>query len=167
VTLQGARSSVPLGWSQGWPGQKPQEGHGGAPQCTPTASWASEELVNRQGDAAHPRPPRRVGDRAGRQRHSISRRRPIATGAWTGRVIAITSAGGGAVESAVYVRQAGGVEGSRLLPSLLSAPLPLCAMVGGLRELILKRDRFRCRVCGVGRRLVVHHRDERNAKSLC
>jgi hypothetical protein len=32
---------------QGWPGQKPQEGHGGAPQCTPTASWASEELVNR------------------------------------------------------------------------------------------------------------------------
>jgi hypothetical protein len=37
---------------------------------------------------------------------------------------------------------------------------------GGLRELILKRDRFRCRVCGVGRRLVVHHRDERNAKPL-
>lgn len=35
---------------------------------------------------------------------------------------------------------------------------------GGLRELILKRDRFKCRVCGVGRRLVVHHRDERNAK---
>jgi hypothetical protein len=35
---------------------------------------------------------------------------------------------------------------------------------GGLRELILKRDRFRCRVCGVGRRLVVHHRDERNTK---
>ena len=35
----------------------------------------------------------------------------------------------------------------------------------GLRELILKRDRFKCRVCGVGRRLVVHHRDERNAKS--
>ena len=32
---------------QGWLGQKPQEGHGGAPQCTPTASWASEELVNR------------------------------------------------------------------------------------------------------------------------
>jgi hypothetical protein len=27
--------------------QKLQEGHGGAPQCTPTASWASEELVNR------------------------------------------------------------------------------------------------------------------------
>ena len=37
---------------------------------------------------------------------------------------------------------------------------------GGLRELILKRDRFRCRVCGVGRRLVVHHRAERNAKAL-
>jgi hypothetical protein len=37
---------------------------------------------------------------------------------------------------------------------------------GGLRELILKRDRFRCRVCGVGRRLVVHHRDDRNAKPL-
>jgi hypothetical protein len=36
---------------------------------------------------------------------------------------------------------------------------------GGLRELILKRDRFRCRVCGVGRRLVVHHRAERNAKA--
>jgi hypothetical protein len=32
---------------QGRPGQKPQEGHGGALQCTPTASWASEELVNR------------------------------------------------------------------------------------------------------------------------
>jgi hypothetical protein len=35
----------------------------------------------------------------------------------------------------------------------------------GLRELILKRDRFKCRVCGVGRQLVVHHRDERNARS--
>src|SRR6266851_6888317 len=34
-------------WPQGRLGQKPQEGHGGAPQCTPTASWASEELVNR------------------------------------------------------------------------------------------------------------------------
>ena len=32
-------------WPQGWRGQKPQEGHGGAPQCTPTGSWASE--VNR------------------------------------------------------------------------------------------------------------------------
>jgi len=32
--------------------------------------------------------------------------------------------------------------------------------------MILKRDRFRCRVCGVGRRLVVHHRDESNAKHL-
>ena len=36
---------------------------------------------------------------------------------------------------------------------------------GGLRELILKRDRFKCRVCGVGRRLVVHHRGESNARS--
>ena len=37
---------------------------------------------------------------------------------------------------------------------------------GGLRELILKRDRFRCRACGSARRLVVHHRYERNASSL-
>ena len=37
---------------------------------------------------------------------------------------------------------------------------------GGLREMILKRDRFKCRVCGVGRRLVVHHRAERNEKTL-
>ena len=37
---------------------------------------------------------------------------------------------------------------------------------GGLRELIIKRDRFKCRVCGVGRRLVVHHRGERNEKTL-
>jgi hypothetical protein len=37
---------------------------------------------------------------------------------------------------------------------------------GGLRELIIKRDRFKCRACGVGRRLVVHHRGEGNAKSL-
>src|ERR1700722_4965869 len=37
---------------------------------------------------------------------------------------------------------------------------------GGLRELILKRDRFRCRACGSARRLVVHHRDERNAQPL-
>jgi hypothetical protein len=34
-----------------------------------------------------------------------------------------------------------------------------------LHELILKRDKFKCRACGVGRRLVVHHRNERNAKS--
>ncbi len=34
-------------WPQGRLGQKPQEGHSGAPQCTPTAPWASEELVNR------------------------------------------------------------------------------------------------------------------------
>jgi len=37
---------------------------------------------------------------------------------------------------------------------------------GGLRELILKRDRFRCRACGSARRLVVHHRYERNAQAL-
>ena len=37
---------------------------------------------------------------------------------------------------------------------------------GGLREVVLKRDRFSCRACGARRRLVVHHRDERNAKSL-
>ena len=38
---------------------------------------------------------------------------------------------------------------------------------GGLRELVLKRDRFRCRACGAARRLVVHHRDGgHNSKSL-
>jgi hypothetical protein len=37
---------------------------------------------------------------------------------------------------------------------------------GGLREGVLKRDRFSCRACGARRRLVVHHRDERNAKAL-
>jgi hypothetical protein len=37
---------------------------------------------------------------------------------------------------------------------------------GGLRELILKRDRFECRACGAARRLVVHHRGERNAQPL-
>src|ERR1700733_3960315 len=37
---------------------------------------------------------------------------------------------------------------------------------GGLRDLILKRDRFACRACGAARRLVVHHRDERNAQPL-
>ena len=35
---------------------------------------------------------------------------------------------------------------------------------GGFRELILKRDRFKCRLYGVGRRLVVHHRDQGIAK---
>jgi hypothetical protein len=34
-------------WPQGRPGQKPQEDHGGAPQCTPSASWPSEELMNK------------------------------------------------------------------------------------------------------------------------
>ena len=34
-------------WPQGRFGQKPQEGHRGAPQCAPPASWAAEELVNR------------------------------------------------------------------------------------------------------------------------
>jgi hypothetical protein len=37
---------------------------------------------------------------------------------------------------------------------------------GGLRDLILKRDRFKYRACGAPRRLVVHHRDGRNAKPL-
>ncbi len=37
---------------------------------------------------------------------------------------------------------------------------------GGLREAVLKRDRFSCRACGTRRRLVVHHREERNAKAL-
>jgi hypothetical protein len=38
---------------------------------------------------------------------------------------------------------------------------------GGLRELILKRDRFRCCACGAARRrLVVHHRAGRNVKPL-
>jgi len=37
---------------------------------------------------------------------------------------------------------------------------------GGLRELILERDRFRCCACGAARRLVVHHRNLRNVKPL-
>ena len=37
---------------------------------------------------------------------------------------------------------------------------------GGLRDLILKRDRFKCRACGAPRRLVVHHRDGQNAEPL-
>jgi hypothetical protein len=35
---------------------------------------------------------------------------------------------------------------------------------GGLREAVLKRDRFKCRVCGAGARLVVHHRSGDNQK---
>ena len=37
---------------------------------------------------------------------------------------------------------------------------------GGLREAVLKRDRFRCRVCGSGAPLLVHHRDGRNERRL-
>src|ERR1700674_2829634 len=37
---------------------------------------------------------------------------------------------------------------------------------GGLRDRILKRDRFRCRGCGACSRLVVHHRDRRNEEEL-
>jgi hypothetical protein len=33
---------------------------------------------------------------------------------------------------------------------------------GGLRELVLERDRFRCRGCGVSSALVVHHRTPDN-----
>jgi len=36
---------------------------------------------------------------------------------------------------------------------------------GGLREVVLKRDRFRCRACGASARLVVHHRSDDNQKS--
>jgi hypothetical protein len=43
---RGQAAGEPGKWPQGRLGQKPQEGHGGAPQCAPTASWASEELVN-------------------------------------------------------------------------------------------------------------------------
>ena len=35
---------------------------------------------------------------------------------------------------------------------------------GGLREVVLKRDRSRCRVCGAGAPLVVHHRSGDNQK---
>ena len=35
---------------------------------------------------------------------------------------------------------------------------------GGLREAVLKRDRFRCRACGASARLVVHHRSGDNQK---
>jgi hypothetical protein len=37
---------------------------------------------------------------------------------------------------------------------------------GGLRELILQRDRRRCRACGETKRLVVHHRTGDNAKQV-
>ena len=36
----------------------------------------------------------------------------------------------------------------------------------GLRELVLERDRFRCRGCGKRAALVVHHRDRRNRANL-
>jgi len=35
---------------------------------------------------------------------------------------------------------------------------------GGLREAVLRRDRFRCRACGSSVRLVVHHRNADNQK---
>ena len=35
---------------------------------------------------------------------------------------------------------------------------------GGLREVVLRRDRFRCRACGASARLVVHHRSGNNQK---
>jgi hypothetical protein len=35
---------------------------------------------------------------------------------------------------------------------------------GGLREVILKRDRFRCRACSASARLVVHHRSGVNRR---
>ena len=37
---------------------------------------------------------------------------------------------------------------------------------GGLREAVLRRDRFRCRVCGSGAALLIHHRDGRNERRL-
>jgi hypothetical protein len=37
---------------------------------------------------------------------------------------------------------------------------------GGLREAVLRRDRFRCRVCGIGAPLLVHHRDGHNERRL-
>src|SRR6516164_7049679 len=37
---------------------------------------------------------------------------------------------------------------------------------GGLRERVLKRDRFRCRGCGRRSALVVHHRDQNNCVKL-
>jgi hypothetical protein len=37
---------------------------------------------------------------------------------------------------------------------------------GGLREAVLRRDRFRCRVCGSGAALLVHHRNGHNARRL-
>jgi hypothetical protein len=37
---------------------------------------------------------------------------------------------------------------------------------GGLREAVLKRDRFSCRVCGRGAPVLVHHRDGHNEKHL-
>jgi hypothetical protein len=37
---------------------------------------------------------------------------------------------------------------------------------GGLREAVLKRDRFRRRVCGKSAPLLVHHRDGHNEKHL-
>jgi hypothetical protein len=37
---------------------------------------------------------------------------------------------------------------------------------GGLRDRILKRDRYRRRGCGARSRLVVHHRDRRNEEEL-
>jgi hypothetical protein len=39
-------------------------------------------------------------------------------------------------------------------------------LFGGLRERVLKRDRFRCRGCGRRSALVVHHRDRRNRADL-
>ncbi|MDQ2947740.1 MAG: hypothetical protein M3Y27_17700 [Acidobacteriota bacterium] len=37
---------------------------------------------------------------------------------------------------------------------------------GGLRERVLRRDRFVCRVCGANSSLVVHHRERRNEARL-
>src|SRR6266849_2561136 len=119
VRRAGAQRSQAAGepgkWPQGRLGQKPQEGHSVAPQCTSAAPYASEELVNRvmmlirarYGEWAIGR-----GDRGIRYRAVVQERQAIGT--W-GVIAEGAVRSGGAIGSALRVRpQAGGVEGSRL-----------------------------------------------------
>jgi hypothetical protein len=105
-------------------------------------------------DRVNPCPVRRVCHRSGGTRDTVS---------W-GSVVGNPS-GAGSTDLVLRMRaETGGVQGPGCCRLCYYRRYRSLRFFGGLREAVLRRDRFRCRACGSNARLVVHHRSEDNQK---
>jgi hypothetical protein len=144
--------------AQGGPGQKPQEKNRRAAQ--PDAQDRDAETNDSSGSRRDSLPLRKRRDWSGLWRNPLFRSAPLVSVCAIGPI----EGSGQAVQLSFLCACGSRIELKNLgcCRSCYDRRHHSLRFFGGLRERVLMRDRFRCRVCGKRSALVVHHRDRRN-----